>query len=636
MQRIQQSSSRLVPVRASRSRSVPISRFASRVIGGAALLVLCACKGEPKTRGVPSATAAHEREAPPAAPDPRASWIQDEVTRARSASRSLSEAVTANHDALRPSYLALREAVAALEPIARTFSKMGLVVLAGPARSVDEAGGALASLDDALDREAWDEAREQAAQVERALQVIEQESLRATVTDGTTAAALSNAAYELGLAVLEATQTVPSREDAALADARGLLGGIERGSAPLARRGDVAAKGGDRLASASMSLRTALGTASDRLPPDRAALVQATAELGVAIRQVAKEAGISVPLPYAARWPTHANGWEEPVGAFTLPAARRAGASEDRALAEVGRLLFTDRRLSGRGDRSCATCHVPASWFTERRRAARSLDPRVRLRNTPTLLYVPVAAAQLWDGRLSAVSAQARGVMFSHAEMGSSPEQLSGRLRGVAEYAPLADDDGAISPERVARALAAFQEAVMVPAAAPIDAFARGDATALGAEERRGLDLFAGKARCARCHVPPLFGGSRPLDFATPVYAALGVPAARGQRTVDPDRGRGSASRLASDEHAFKTPTVRNIARTGPYFHNGAYATVRDVLAFYNEGGGRALGIDLPNQDPDVRPLHLSKDELYALERFVTRSLEDRVAPASLMKRGGR
>lgn len=600
---------------------------------GAVLGALGGCKARPA--GGAAASSAAPLSAASAVPAARTSterWALAEAARAREAEQAFSRALAARSDELRPRYLALREAIASLEPIARAYSKMGIVVLVGPERSSNEVGGALLLLDGALDEKDWEAASEQAAQLERSVSIVEAELSRARFAPVTVATTLSNAAYTLGLALVEATATVPSQDDAALADARGLLAGIERGSAAFTRDHAPTEASRARLARALAPLRTALDGGGAALPDGRAALVHATAELGVALRGVARDAHVSVALPYPARRPTRDNGWDESVSAFTMPAERRAATANDPRLAELGRRLFSDQRLSGKGDRSCATCHVPSDWFTERRPIARSLDPKVRLRNTPTLLYVPVQAAMLWDGRLSAVSAQAIGVMFSHAEMALSPELLSERLSRAAEYAELADESGVVTPAQVASALAAFQDSVMVPANAPLDTFARGETDALDTEEQRGFDLFAGKGRCARCHIPPTFGGSRPLDFATPVYAALGVPEQKGGAHIDPDRGRITYSRLPSNAFAFKTPTVRNIGRTAPYFHNGSYANLHDVLVFYNDGGGKALGYDVPSQDPEVRPLHLTDSELAAVEVFITRALADELIPTALMK----
>jgi cytochrome c peroxidase len=150
------------------------------------------------------------------------------------------------------------------------------------------------------------------------------------------------------------------------------------------------------------------------------------------------------------------------------------------------------------------------------------------------------------------------------------------------------------------------------------------DRFALTPEMSAGLDVFAGKGRCTRCHVPPLFGGSRPADFAVPVYGVLGIPSAEDPRKLDADLGRGALTHRAGAERAFKTPTVRNASRTAPYMHNGALRSLEAVIDFYDKGGGRALGFDIPNQDSDVRPLELTAGEKRALLVFMRDALLDR------------
>jgi cytochrome c peroxidase len=181
----------------------------------------------------------------------------------------------------------------------------------------------------------------------------------------------------------------------------------------------------------------------------------------------------------------------------------------------------------------------------------------------------------------------------------------------------------AASAEVAAAALAAFEAWYLTPASSPLDRFARGEEKALSTEERAGFDVFAGKGRCARCHVPPLFGGSYPSDFSTPIFAALGVPDSPAGKALDPDPGREGVSHRPRDRGAFKTPTVRDAAKTAPYFHNGAFPTLEAVVDFYDKGGGKGLGLEVPNQDPEVRPLKLTAAEKRALLRFLRHSLSD-------------
>lgn len=148
--------------------------------------------------------------------------------------------------------------------------------------------------------------------------------------------------------------------------------------------------------------------------------------------------------------------------------------------------------------------------------------------------------------------------------------------------------------------------------AAPIDRFARGDEKALSPDERRGFDVAAGKARCFRCHAPPLFGLTFPPTFRTSIAAITGVTKGPTSKDLDP-----------SPAVATDVPSLRNIDKTAPYFHNSAFPTLESVVDFYDRGGGRGLGADVPDQHPDVRKLDLTPDEKKALLRFLRVSLSD-------------
>jgi cytochrome c peroxidase len=341
---------------------------------------------------------------------------------------------------------------------------------------------------------------------------------------------------------------------------------------------------------------------------DRAAIVRATGVLGESIRRAVRAEGfVTTSMIRPLR-----NVQE--VDALTLP---RPAVPPDPARAALGARLFFDRGLSRGKVRACATCHVPERAFSDGLVAPVSLDPALPLRrNTPTLLYAPLEALLTWDGRVRTADRQALMVIHTRAEMGLTEEDLT---RAVASDTAYAEGFRSAFHEEVTQkdvglAFAAYESSVFVPGNAPIDRLARGDADALSPDAKLGLDVFAGKGRCARCHVPPVFGGTRPPDFTAPIFAVLGVPSTPDAKKVDADPGRGGA---------FKVPTVRNAGRTAPYFHNGRYATLEAVVDFYDRGGGRGLGLDVPNQDPEIRPLHLSADEKRVLLVFMRDALDD-------------
>lgn len=534
-------------------------------------------------------------------------------------------------------YLALRRALAAGAPLWRRPESLGGEVVYGPRRSLDEGGGALLRLDQALVRGDADAARRELSSIERALRLFEAEARRIAPAAGIVAHVASLAAYELGALALESTQGLPESSAAVLADLRGSLDFIDAAAAALA------AENGEKTADLLAAVKDAARPLRERLDAaktaedlvDRASFVLATGRLGVSLRRLAKAAGFFARLPYSARFPVAKNDMDEPVSAFTLPAPRMRAVKETRPEAEwakLGRVLFFDKRLSKKNTRSCASCHVPEKGFSDGIARPPSLDPAVTLRHTPTLLYQPLHAAQLWDGRALTPERQALGVIHARAEMGLDDAELVRAIEAAPDLRALfpASPRPDVKPEHVGHALAAFETATFVPGDAPIDVFARGDEAALSSLERRGLDVFAGKGRCARCHVPPFFGGSRPTDFAVPIFAALGVPDKPGGKSVDPDPGRSKVTGRAIDEFAFKTPTTRDVARTAPYFHNGAFRTLEEVVDFYDKGGGKGLGFSIATQDPEVRKLSLTADDKRALLAFLRGALLDRTRPEEL------
>lgn len=548
------------------------------------------------------------------------------ATRALSAAAELRAARAAS--ATHPAYLDLRRAVAGGAPGWRREAGAWVEPLLGPPRSMNEAGGAMLALDSALEQGDRDGAERHLVQIERALTVLKHAFSRGRGSPAAASAALSDAAFDLGVIALEANAGAPAGGAAILADLQGTLDAVERGAEALASAPAARELAAVRAEIAPLRARLSGITSSNELL-DRASFVMGTARLGVAVRSLAGALGASPKLPYRARVPVADNTASEPVSVLTVPAPRlpapgSAPGREGPDLADLGRRLFHDKRLS-RGDvRSCATCHDPARGFADGLPTPRSLDPAVTLRHTPTLLYAPLHAAQMWDGRTLTPEQQALNVIHARAEMGLTAQELVEKLAALPEYRGAIDPDpGGDGASTVARALVAFENDRLVPADAPIDRFARGEEGALSPDERAGLDVFAGAGRCTRCHVPPLFGGSRPRDFAVPVFAVLGVPADAKGKALDTDRGRGAVTGRPADERSFKTPTARDVARTAPYFHHGRFATLEEVVDFYNRGGGRGLGLTVENQDPDVRPLKLTPEQTRVALVFMRTGLLD-------------
>ncbi len=534
-----------------------------------------------------------------------------------------------------PRYLVFRRALAAGSPLWRRREMLAGEVIFGPLKSVDEAGGALARLDAALVDSNSATARECLETIAAPLRLFVETAKTLTFAPIVLGQTLSAAAYDLGLIALEAAPALPETAFAVLADAQGTLDFIERGAELLASFAPEKSAAALLVVQAETSeLRKRLDAVTGaHVLEDRAAFVLSTGKLGLALRRLGTSIGISVRPPYRPRRLSGNNENEENISAFTIPARNLANEdTETTAYVNLGRVLFFDKRLSARNVRSCATCHVPEKGLADGTERPNSLEPSVTLRHTPSLLYGTIQAAYLWDGRVLTAERQALGVIHARAEMGLSDEDIVQAIERAEDLRPLlaALAPSKTTPEVVARALAAFQAREFVPADAPIDRYARGEEGALSPAARAGLDVFAGRGRCARCHVPPLFGGSRPRDFTVPVFAVLGAPTMPEGKTLDPDLGRGAVTHREIDAHSFKTPTVRNVVRTGPYFHHGAFRTLEQVVDFYDRGGGRGLGLSVPNQDPDVRKLGLSPAEKAVLVEFMRVALVDATAPEKL------
>ncbi len=288
----------------------------------------------------------------------------------------------------------------------------------------------------------------------------------------------------------------------------------------------------------------------------------------------------------------------------------------------LGRLLYFDPVVSGANDQSCATCHHPDLGLADGRvlsmgRGGKGLGPEraggaaIR-RGAPTVWNAAFNHRQFWDGRASDLEDQARFPITSPAEMDQNPDELVRELRAIPEYVRLFDqayggkEGSAVTFENATRAIASF-ERTLISDASPFDRYRMGGTTALTPAERRGLTLFRSlKTRCFECHGFP--------TFANPDFKVIGVPDVPGQ---EKDRGRAEAGGGPAYEHAFKVPTLRNVALTAPYMHNGKYETLEEVLAFYAKGGGKGEGLELPNLDDKIRVFSLSTEEQQDLIAFL-------------------
>ncbi len=335
-----------------------------------------------------------------------------------------------------------------------------------------------------------------------------------------------------------------------------------------------------------------------------------------------------------------------PVPPGVLPPEVPADNPPTAAKAELGQKLYFDTRLSTDGSVACASCHDPKHAFADPRGKATSagVGGAAGTRNAPTVLNAAFLASQFWDGREPTLEAQAVQPLINPIEHGFADHPaVVAHLRGLADYPPhfaKAFGSDEITIERVGQALASF-ERTLLSLEAPIDRFLAGDAGAISESARRGWELYNGKARCNTCHgridVIPLFTddlfhnlgvGTQRIDFdsvarkaAAAVDAGRSIDALALGDAAASELGRFLVTREPKDLGAFKTPQLRNVARTAPYMHDGSEATLESVIAFYDRGGN-----DNPYLDGGMRPLGLSdqeKADLVALiQSFTSDDLE--------------
>lgn len=251
----------------------------------------------------------------------------------------------------------------------------------------------------------------------------------------------------------------------------------------------------------------------------------------------------------------------------------------------LGKQLFFDSRLSGNNTMSCASCHLPEKAFGDGLPRARGAGGKTLSRNTPTLLNVGFFERYTWDGRVKSLEEQALGPIQSPDEMNQNLDELVKELNGVPGYVRQFRKvfGTRVTRKGLAQALATFQR-TLITKRSPFDRFLRGEKDALSAEAKRGLKLFQGAAGCVRCHHGPLLSDGK--------FHRLGVSFK--------DAGRAAVTGKKTDRAQFRTPSLRNVAQTGPYMHDGSLKTLEDVVTFYYRGvpTGSVSGLK-----PDVAPL---------------------------------
>ncbi|MFT3700757.1 MAG: cytochrome c peroxidase [Agriterribacter sp.] len=313
-------------------------------------------------------------------------------------------------------------------------------------------------------------------------------------------------------------------------------------------------------------------------------------------------------------------------GALNINAFDSTAEDASKALIRLGKKLLAEPMLSGNGNRSCITCHMPEKYFTDGLKKSIAFDDHSLVRrNAPSLLYSAYQFGNFWDARAKTLEDQILDVVVSANEMNADFAIVTKRLEENKNYRrlfkqafPLHAVDKRFSAQNIATAIAAYERSLPVMTSA-FDKYIAGDKTALTPEQLSGFNLFMGKAQCGTCHFAPLFNSLLPPYYAITELESLGVTQTEdfNHPQADADSGRYHVFPIEFYTGVFKTPTVRNVAKTAPYMHNGSLPTLKAVVEFYNKGGGNGLGLHNPYQTLPDRPLNLTGEEEDALIKFM-------------------
>ncbi len=295
---------------------------------------------------------------------------------------------------------------------------------------------------------------------------------------------------------------------------------------------------------------------------------------------------------------------------------------EDEALAELGARLFFDPILSADRSVACASCHRPERAFADELAFSRGVHGRQTARNTPTLLNRALGRRFSWDGRAGSLEEQTLLPIENPLEMDLPLAQARARLGDDAGYRGEFERvlGGAPTDAGLARALAAYVRRLVL-GDSPVDRFRAGEFEALDDEARAGLWFYESRGGCWRCHGGPNFSDE---DFHNTGVGAL--PGADGVPVPEP--GRAAHSGDPADRGRFKTPTLRGVAHSAPYMHDGSLATLAEVIEFYRLGG-RAN----PNLDPRLAPLEMSASDARNLIAFLRALSAEGPPPARAAER---
>lgn len=299
-------------------------------------------------------------------------------------------------------------------------------------------------------------------------------------------------------------------------------------------------------------------------------------------------------------------GPKAPLGLPPIPWPDDNPYSKEKA--ELGWLLYFDKRLSSDASVACATCHTPEHGFTDGAPVATGIRGQKGNRSAPTVINRAYSTEQFWDGRAPSLEEQAKGPLANPLEMtGQKTSDAAHRscvdcLRAIPGYRQrfkqvFGKDDFTI--DDVAKAIATFERTIL-SGDSPFDRYRAGDKSALNPSQARGMEIFFNKTACDSCHLG--------INLTDGSYVNVGI----GMDKPNPDLGRYLVTHREEDKGAFKTPTLRDVAHTAPYMHDGRFKTLEEVVEHYDKGG-----IQNPHLDRRLKPLHLTSQEKADLVAFL-------------------
>jgi cytochrome c peroxidase len=265
----------------------------------------------------------------------------------------------------------------------------------------------------------------------------------------------------------------------------------------------------------------------------------------------------------------------------------------------LGKQLFVDPRLSGSGKTACQSCHYRHLGWTDGQVLSRKDDGNLNSRHTPSLYNVGHQSLWYWDGRATTLEGQVLAAW--RAQSGADPAKVAALLNGIPGYHSRfqAVWGGEATPDNIVKSFAAFFRS-LTSDDAPWDRFERGDKTAVSAAAIEGQALFTGKGNCSTCHAAPFYGNSS--------FFNIGLEHGKAK----PDGGRFNVSKIEADRGAFKTPTLRGVEQSAPYFHDGSVATLKEAVRLMASGGKAD-----PNKSPLLQPTGLSDAEIDKIVAFL-------------------